>query len=110
MRAINDGPERRSATVRDGARWDSSWRVEEPPPVADHREHIHHFPPPSSEQAAALQTVSQYLNQAGTRVASFLLGFPPHNGDTATLAEFSTLLLRIAALCDVLLERTDSAV
>ena len=78
--------------------------------MADHREHIHHFPPPSAEQAVALQTVSQYLNQAGTRVASFLLGFPPHNGDTATLAEFSTLMLRIAALCDGLLERTDSPV
>jgi hypothetical protein len=34
-------------------------------------------------------------------------GFPPLNGDTATLAEFSTLMLRSAALCKGLLELTD---
>ena len=68
---------------------------------------IVHFPPPSDEQAAALQTASDYLTQAGTQVASVLLGFPQLNGDTATLAEFSTLMLRSAALCEGLLELTD---
>ena len=66
-----------------------------------------HFPPPSDEQAAALQTTRDYLHQAGTQVASVLLGVPPLTGDTATLAEFSTLMLRSAALCDGLLELTD---
>jgi len=75
--------------------------------VADHREHVHHFPPPTAEQAVALQTTCQYLNQAGTQVASFLLGFLPLNSDTATLAEFSTLMLWSAALCNGLLELTD---
>jgi hypothetical protein len=68
---------------------------------------IVHFPPPSEDQAAALQSVSAYLNQAGTQVASVLLGFSRLNGDTATLAEFSTLLLRSAALCDGLRELAD---
>ena len=40
-------------------------------------------------------------------MASVLLGFPQLNGDTATLAEFSTLMLRCAALCEGLLELTD---
>jgi hypothetical protein len=66
-----------------------------------------HFPPPSDEQAAALQTTSDYLHQAGTQVASVLLGFPALSRDTATLAEFSTLMLRSAALCEGLLELTD---
>jgi hypothetical protein len=68
---------------------------------------IVHFPPPNDEQAAALQTTSAYLNQAGTQVASVLLGFPQLTGDTAILAEFSTLMLRSAALCNGLLELTD---
>jgi hypothetical protein len=68
---------------------------------------IVHFPPPSDEQVAALQTASDYLTQAGTQLASVLLGFPQLNGDTATLAEFSTLMLRSAALCEGLLELTD---
>ena len=66
-----------------------------------------HVPPPNPEQAAALQTVSEYLNQAGTQVASVLLGFPRLNGDTAALAEFSTLMLRSAALCEGLLALAD---
>jgi hypothetical protein len=36
-----------------------------------------------------------------------LLGFPPLDPDTAALAEFSTLMLRSAGLCDGLLELTD---
>jgi hypothetical protein len=75
--------------------------------VADHRGHVHYLPPPDDNQAAALQTTCEYLNQAGKQVASFLLGFPPLGGDTATLAEFSTLMLRSAALCEGLLELTD---
>jgi hypothetical protein len=69
-----------------------------------------HFPPPDDNQAAALLTTCEYLNKAGTQVASFLLGFPPLGGDTTTLAEFSTVMLRSAALCDGLLELTDSPV
>jgi hypothetical protein len=59
-----------------------------------------HVPPPNTEQAAALQTASAYLHGAGTQVASVLLGFPPLDPDTAALAEFSSLMLRSAALCD----------
>jgi len=66
-----------------------------------------HFPPPSDEQAAALQTANDYLTQAGTQVASVLLGFPQLNGDTAALAEFSTLMVCSAVLCKGLLELTD---
>jgi hypothetical protein len=81
--------------------------VEERLPVAIPHLPIVHFPPPSEDQAAALQSVSAYLNQAGAQVASVLLGFSRLNGDTATLAEFSTLLLRSAALCDGLRELAD---
>ena len=66
-----------------------------------------HFPPPSAEQAAALQTTRAYLHAAGTQVASYLLGFPPLDPDTAALAEFSAQMLRSAALCDGLLDLTD---
>jgi hypothetical protein len=66
-----------------------------------------HVPPPNPEQAQALRTTSAYLNQAGTQFASVLLGFPPQDPNTAALAEFSTLLLRSAALCEGLLELTD---
>ena len=66
-----------------------------------------HFLPPNDEQSAALQTASMYLNQAGTQIASVLLGFPQLTGDTAMLAEFSTLLLHSAALCEGLLDLTD---
>ncbi len=66
-----------------------------------------HFTPPNNEQAAALQTASAYLNQAGTQVASVLLGFPQLTGDLVMLAEFSALMLRSAALCEGLLELTD---
>jgi hypothetical protein len=65
---------------------------------------IVHVPPPSDEQAAALQTASEYLHVAGTQVASVLLGCPPLNPGTAALAEFSSLLLRSAALCDGVLD------
>ena len=68
---------------------------------------VFHLPPPSDEQTAALRTVSKYLNRAGTQVASFLLGCPPLNDDTATLAEFSNMMLRGAALCEGLLELAD---
>jgi hypothetical protein len=63
-----------------------------------------HVPPPTAEQVAALQTARAYLSLAGTQVASVLLGCPPLNSDTAALAEFSTLLLRSAALCDGVLD------
>jgi hypothetical protein len=81
--------------------------VEELLPVAIPHLPVVHFPPPSTEQAAALQTTREYLNFAGTQVASFLLGFPPMDPDTAALAEFSTLMLRSAALCEGLLELAD---
>ena len=61
-------------------------------------------PPPTPEQAAALQTTRAYLTFAGTQVASVLLGCPPLNSDTAALAEFSSLLLRSAALCEGVLD------
>jgi hypothetical protein len=63
-----------------------------------------HFPPPNPEQAAALQTTCKYLTQTGMQVASVLLGVPALSGDTAALAEFSTLVLRSAALCEGLLD------
>jgi hypothetical protein len=66
-----------------------------------------HVPPPNPEQAAALQTASEYLTLSGTQVASLLLGFPPLDPDTAALAEFSSLMLRSAALCEGLLELAD---
>ena len=68
---------------------------------------LYYVPLPNDEQTAALQTVSEYLNHAGTQIASFLLGCPPINGDTATLAEFSNSMLRGAALCEGVLELTD---
>ncbi len=67
-----------------------------------------HVPPPNPEQAAALETARAYLHCAGTQVASFLLGFPPLDSDTAALAEFSSLMLRSAALCEGLLELADN--
>jgi hypothetical protein len=66
-----------------------------------------HFPSPNPEQAAALQTTREYLYATGTQVASFLLGCPPLDPDTAALVEFSSLMLRSAALCDGLLELVD---
>ena len=68
---------------------------------------IAYVPPPSDDQAAALQTVSEYLNHDGTQVASFLLGCPLLDDETAILAEFSTSMFRGAALCEGLLELTD---
>jgi hypothetical protein len=75
--------------------------------VATDRDPVVSLPPPSAEQVAALQTVRGYLNQAGTQVASYLLGCPPLTPETATLAEFSTQMLRGAALCEGLLELAD---
>ena len=66
-----------------------------------------HFPPPDTEQAAALRTTGAYLHQAGTQIASLLLGFPQVTPETATLAEFGTLMLRGAALCEGVLELVD---
>jgi hypothetical protein len=68
---------------------------------------VAHVPPPNEDQAAALQTARAYLHCAGTQVASVLLGFPSLDPDAAALAEFSTLMLRSAALCDGLLELAD---
>ena len=81
--------------------------MEELLPVAIPHVPVVHFPPPSAEQAAALQTTRAYLHCAGTQVASVLLGFPPLDPDTAALAEFSTLMLRGAALCEGLLDLAD---
>jgi len=81
--------------------------VEERLPVAIPHLPVVHFPPPNPEQAAALRTARAYLHVAGTQVASVLLGFPPLSPDTAALAEFSTLILRSAALCEGLLELVD---
>jgi hypothetical protein len=75
--------------------------------VATHPGPVAQLPPPSAEQAAALETVRAYLNQAGTQVASCLLGCPPLTSETATLAELSTQMLRSAALCEGLLELAD---
>jgi hypothetical protein len=60
---------------------------------------IPHFPLPDEEQAIALQIASDYLTKAGTQAATFLLGCPPLNGESALLAEFSNTLLRGATLC-----------
>ena len=65
---------------------------------------IVHFLPPNPEQVAALKTARAYLTVAGTQLASVLLGFPQLSDDSATLAEFSTLMLRSAALCEGLLD------
>jgi hypothetical protein len=81
--------------------------VEERLPVAIPRLPVVHFPPPNTAQAAALQTARGYLHLTGTQIASFLLGFPPLDPDTATLAEFSTLMLRSAALCEGVLDLAD---
>jgi hypothetical protein len=75
--------------------------------VPSHPVPVAPLPPPNAEQMAALETVRAYLNQAGTQVASYLLGCPPLTRDTATLAEFSTQMLRGAALCEGLLELAD---
>jgi hypothetical protein len=72
--------------------------------VAIHQLPVVHFPPPNETQADALRSVSEYLHVAGTQVASVLLGCPPLNPGTAALAEFSSLLLRSAALCDGVLD------
>jgi hypothetical protein len=75
--------------------------------MTDQQHFSNHFPPPNASQAAALQTVSEYLNLAGTQIASVLLGCPPLDRNAATLAEFSNQMLQSAALCEGLLELTD---
>jgi hypothetical protein len=98
--------ERRSATVRvTGAGITPD--VKGASFVAMHTDLVAPLPPPSAEQAAALETVRAYLTQAGTQVASCLLGCPPLTSETATLAELSTQMLRGAALCEGLLELAD---
>jgi hypothetical protein len=71
--------------------------------VAMHTDLVAPLPPPSAEQVAA----RAYLTQAGTQMASCLLGCPPLTSETATLAELSTQMLRGAALCEGLLELAD---
>ncbi len=66
-----------------------------------------HVPPLNASQAAALQTVSEYLNLAGAHIASVLLGCPPLDRNAATLAELSNQMLQGAALCQGFLELTD---
>ena len=75
--------------------------------MSDRQHFVNHFPPPNDSQAAALEIVSEYLNLAGIQIASFLLGCPPLDRNTATLAEFSDQMLQGAALCEGLLELTD---
>ena len=67
---------------------------------------IVHVPPPNEDQAAALRSTSEYLKVIGTQVATVLFGFPPLTPDTAALAQFSTQMLRGAALCEGLLDLT----
>ncbi|MCC7021203.1 MAG: hypothetical protein IT338_00160 [Thermomicrobiales bacterium] len=68
------------------------------------------YPPfslPDAEQAIALQMASDYLTRVGTQAATFLLGCPKIDGDTALIAEFSNTLLNSAALCAGLVEIAD---
>lgn len=81
--------------------------VEQPLPVTIQHLLVVHVPPPNDSQAAALQIVSEYLNLAGTQVASVLRGCPPLDRNAMTLAEFSNRMLQSAALCEGLLELTD---
>jgi hypothetical protein len=66
------------------------------------------FPLPTVEEAVALQIASAYLTQAGTQVASFLLGCPPLDNGATLLAEFSNSMLTGAALCAGLVEMADT--
>ena len=100
-------PERRSAAVRVRGCRDLARFTEERPAVVTHPDPVAPLPPPTAEQATALETVRAYLTQAGTQVASCLLGCPPLSHETATLAELSTQMLRGAALCEGLLELAD---
>jgi hypothetical protein len=75
--------------------------------VATPPDPIASLPPPSAEQTAALETVRAYLTQAGTQLASCLLGCPPLTRETATLAEVSSQMVRGAALCEGLLALAD---
>lgn len=66
-----------------------------------------YFPLPDQEQAIALQIVSDYLTQAGTQAATYLLSCPKTDSDTALLAEFSNSMLSGAALCAGLVAAVD---
>ncbi len=60
---------------------------------------VPYIPLPDQEQAIALQIVSDYLTQAGTQAATFLLGCPKITGDTTSLAELCNRMLGGASLC-----------
>jgi hypothetical protein len=62
------------------------------------------FPLPTSEEAVALQIVSEYLTLPGTQSASVVLGCPPVDNNATLLAEFSNSMLSSAALCAELVE------
>src|SRR5215212_10833235 len=104
---ISFHPECRRTTVRVRGCRHRTRSLEELPDVAAFPAPVAPLPPPSAEQAAALVIVREYLTQAGTQVASGLLGCPPLTRETATLAEVSTQMLRGAALCEGLLELAD---
>ena len=104
---ISFHPGRRRATVRVCGCRDRTRSMEELPDVAAFPAPVAPLPPPTAVQAAALEIVREYLTQAGTQVASGLLGCPPLTRETATLAEFSTQMLRGAALCEGVLELAD---
>ncbi len=73
--------------------------VEEASPVATQPQSVPYFPLPDQEQAIALQIVSDYLSQAGTQAATFLLGCPRISTDTTSLADLCNRMLSGAALC-----------
>ena len=70
---------------------------------------VSYFPLPDQEQAIALQIVSDYLTEAGTHAATFLLGCPKITGDTTTLAELCNRMLSGASLCAGLVAISDDA-
>ena len=65
------------------------------------------MPPPNAEQAATLYSASEYLNLRGDAGRQLSGGCPQLNPDTAALAEFSTLMLPDAALCEGFLDMTN---
>ena len=75
--------------------------------MAVHPQPMLPFPAPNEAEAAALQTVRDYLTRAGTQVASRLLGCPPPSRETQIVADLSESMLSSAALCAGLLDLTD---
>lgn len=67
--------------------------------MAPHPQSVPYFPLPDQEQAIALQIASDYLTQAGTHAATFLLGCPKISGHTTELAEICNRMLSGASLC-----------